>query len=284
MEPPEAAPDLVGRTSARLHAVGVERRERLEALHLLAVLDASTDAAGRIKRPLDDLAAEFELPVVSVMRSLEHLEAAGALRREGGAVVLLDRDADGVGGMHLADFLDDVRAALDDQPEPHHSPWPARAGAGLIAVAAAIGILTLAPSQPTGVEQPVASAGTTATSVDTTERIGPLAPETAIATVPARPAVDLPVPNTTVMAASSCPTGAPVATFDGSLLRITNPTTSDLVVTALTIGGAATNTTITVPAGEIVAQDIGVTSPTSLPVTVDEWDWTDPSTASRCAS
>src|SRR4051812_9120322 len=118
MDTPEAAPDLVGRTSARLGAMGVDRRERLGALHLLAVLDASANDAGRVRRPLDDLAAEFELPVAGVMRSLEHLEAAGALERDGGAVVLIGRDADGVGGMHLADFLDDVRAALDDQPMP----------------------------------------------------------------------------------------------------------------------------------------------------------------------
>ena len=46
MEPADATPDLVGRTSARLLADGVGRLDGLEALRLLAVLDASTDASG----------------------------------------------------------------------------------------------------------------------------------------------------------------------------------------------------------------------------------------------
>src|SRR5688572_27986111 len=113
MEQPEAAPYLVGRTSARLLAAGLDRRDRLEALHLLAILDASIDTAGRVRRPLDDLAAEFELPPMSAMRSLDHLERAGAVQRDGTGVVLLGNSSQGLGGLQLADFLDDVRASFD---------------------------------------------------------------------------------------------------------------------------------------------------------------------------
>lgn len=287
MEPPEAAPDLVGRTSARLHAGGVERRDRLEALHLLAVLDASADGAGRIKRPLDDLAAEFELPVVGVMRGLEHLEAVGALRREGAAVMLLARDADGLGGLHLAGFLDDVRAALDDRPHLDRSPWLARVGAGLVAVAAAIGILTLAPSQPAGIEQPVASAGTTAPVPAPPAAVDDVEPDARATSdpAPAVPAPEIATPDApAVAAAAACPSGEPVATFDDGVLRITNPTTDDLVVTALTVGGVTSRSPIAVPAGQTVGHDLVATLPAPAPVTIDAWDWADPSTGSRCAS
>src|SRR4051794_2143877 len=162
MEPPDATPDLVGRTSARLLADGVGRIDRLEALRLLAVLDASTDAAGRVRRPLDDLAAEFELPPMGVLRSLDHLERAGAIQRDGGSVVLVDRGDEGIGGMRLADFLDDVQASFDDElvhPAHPRSPWLARTGAAVAAVAAAVGILAVVPNQPVG--QAVATAPST---------------------------------------------------------------------------------------------------------------------------
>src|SRR3954453_12772503 len=68
MEPSEAASDLVGRTSARLLAAGVDRSERLDALHLLAILDASIDTSGRVRRPLDHLPGAFELQPLSVLR------------------------------------------------------------------------------------------------------------------------------------------------------------------------------------------------------------------------
>lgn len=285
MDPSEVAPDLVGRTSARLAAQGVERRERLDSLHLLAVLDASADGNGRIRRPLDDLAAEFELPVIAVMRSLEHLEDAGALRRDGGAVVLLDRDVDGVGGLHLADFLEDVRSALDDRPHQQRSPWLARAGAGLIAVAAAVGLLTLVPSRPALVEQPVASGGTTAPALESTASPGAPAPapsDASVPSLPSLPSAEIPTVDTTVVAAGTCPTGEPIATFDGSVLSITNPTTSEIVVTAFSIGGAQTQTPITVPAGETVEHAVTLPALTPLPVSIDEFDWTDPTTASSC--
>ena len=167
MEQPEAAPDLVGRTSARLLAAGIDRRDRLEALHLLAILDASIDTSGRVRRPLDDLAAEFELPPLSVMRSLDHLEHAGAVQRDGGGVLVLGASADGLGGLHLADFLDDVRASFDDAvPVRRRTTLFARGGAALAAAAAALAIITLAPSS--GVQVPVAlrDAGSTTTAAD----------------------------------------------------------------------------------------------------------------------
>src|SRR5690349_5008236 len=164
MEPPDATPDLVGRTSARLLADGVGRLDRLEALRLLAVLDASVDTTGRVRRPLDDLAAEFELSPMSVLRSLDHLERVGAIVRDGGTVLLLDRDG-GIGGMRLADFLDDVSASFDDDLAPitaDRPPWLARAGAALVAGVAVLGLLVFAPSGRVG--QPVATATTSSTA------------------------------------------------------------------------------------------------------------------------
>src|SRR4051794_25751348 len=125
MEPPDATPDLVGRTSARLLADGVGRIDRLEALRLLAVLDASTDAAGRVRRPLDDLAAEFELPPMGVLRSLDHLERAGAIQRDGASVLLVDRGDEGIGGMRPGRLPDPAQAPRPRQlGRPPHPPPP----------------------------------------------------------------------------------------------------------------------------------------------------------------
>lgn len=173
MEQPEIAPDLVGRTSARLLAAGVDRLERLDALHLLAILDASTDAQGRVRRPLDDLAGEFDLAPVSVMRSLDHLEEVQAVRREGGHVVLLGDDPRGLGGMQLADFLEDVRASFEGAPRAdRRSGWIARQGAALVAVAAALAVLMLAPN-PSMIDQPLAMSQASTTVVEQTEEPAP---------------------------------------------------------------------------------------------------------------
>jgi hypothetical protein len=292
MEPADAAPDLVGRTSARLAADGVERRDRLAALHLLAVLDASTDTTGRVRRPLDDLAAEFELPALSVLRSLDHLEHAGAVRREGSNVVILGRDEGGIGGLQLADFLEDVRAALEPGIAPideHRSPWLVRTGAALVAVAAAFAVLTLAPSSPTTVTN--TAARPTASSSSSTTGLG--APTTAAgagatsstvaaatsegeaaATTTVAPSID-----SGVVAAGECPTGTPITEVVGTVVRITNPTDADLVVTSLTVNGAPLATVVSVPAGQTVRHELPVAAPTA---SVDEWHWADPTVARDC--
>ena len=212
MEQPEVAPDLVGRTSARLLAAGIDRRDRLEALHLLAILDASIDTSGRVRRPLDDLAAEFELPPMSVMRSLDHLEQVGAVQRDGGGVVILGTGSTGdagLGGLQLADFLDDVRASCDqDVPLRRRSTLLARSGAALAAAAAAVAIFTLAPG-PSTIDQPLAlgdrAVSTTIEpdAVDAESELDP--PITTIrpsTTIVAPPAVTAPVDTTVVAAAT----------------------------------------------------------------------------------
>ena len=288
MEPPDAQPDLVGRTSARLLADGVERHDRLEALHLLAVLDASTDSTGRVRRPLDDLAAEFELAPMGVLRSLDHLEHAGAIVREGAAVVLVDREHGGVGGLQLAAFLDDVRAALGDEPEPvqSRSPWRMRAGAALVA-AAAVAVVTLAPSQP-AVEQPLAAgSATTARSTETTVETPAIDNSTA---APDRSVGEQAVPTSSAsgggdvgIAAGTCPAGAPTAQVVGTLVRITNPTTADIVVQKLTVGGVPSTATFVVAAGQTVERQIPA-AVAALDASVDGWDWSDPALARRCES
>jgi hypothetical protein len=285
MESPDAEPDIVGRASARLLAKGVDRRDRLAALHLLAVLDASTDSSGRVRRPLDDLADEFDLTPMSVLRSLDHLERAGAIERDGGTVVLLDRDRDGVGGLHLAAFLDDVRASLDDAPRPvvSHSPWRARAGAALVA-AAAVAVVTLAPSQPS-VAPSLAVAPSTSTGSGTSgapQASTSVSPRATDAIAPGdAPVTSAAADGDGVIAAAQCPTGAPVAQLAGTIVRITNPTTADIVVEKLTIGGVTSSTPFVVEAGQTVERELPVAPPGA---SIDSWTWRDSELASRCTS
>ncbi|MEA3019216.1 MAG: hypothetical protein QOI47_740 [Actinomycetota bacterium] len=292
MDPPDAEGDadrdLVSRTSARLLAAGFERRERLTALHLLAVLDASTDVAGRVRRPLDDLAAEFELPVLSVIRSLEQLERVGAIERDGGAVTLLDRDANGIGGLHLADFLDDVRAALDDDiPAPRQrSRWVTRTAVGVAAAVAAIGVISLAPSTTPSVQPIAAGSSTTAVRLaqqPSVELPATPAPATGAVAAPATSGTT-PATDSAVVAAGTCPSGVPSAELAGTVLRITNPSTAGMVVTAITVGGTAMRTPIDVAAGTTVTRDLSAAALAGRDVRIDTWMWSDPTVARTCPS
>jgi hypothetical protein len=316
-EPADSTPDLVGRTSARLLADGVERRDRLEALRLLGVLDASTDASGTVRRPLDDLAAEFELPVLGVLRSLEHLQRAGAVRRVGGTVELVGRPEEGIGGLGLADFLDDVREVrgdagvdwsigevLDPDPVevvPHRGRWLARTGAALAAVAAAVGVLTLAPSQPIATSTSSASAPSQA-AVPTTaqDALSAIGANTSVTTeAPARSAADdepvaggdehastagaetTDVPSDEALAADTCSSGTPAIETIGQLLLLSNSWTTDVIVTELTVDGTPMATSITVPAGKRVEQLLPSVSST---VRVTGWSWADDGSVPRCGS
>ena len=208
LERPEAGPDLVGRTSARLLAAGVARHERLDALHLLAILDASTDTRGNVRRPLDDLAGEFELAPLSVLRSVDHLERVGAVERDGGHVILLGASPEGLGGMRLANFLDDVRASFaGEAPVAQRPGWLARSGGALVAAAAAVAVLLLAPGQAT-FEQPLALRGTDASVADRAEGAASSDPDAPILrirrnTTDGVPAA--PIPLDTVVAAAQAP-------------------------------------------------------------------------------
>jgi hypothetical protein len=298
MEPSEATPDLVGRTSARLLAAGVDRRARLDALRLLAILDASSDGEGRVRRPLDDLAAEFELEPLLVIEGLDHLELAEAIHREG-ATVVVGGDGSGLGGMQLADFLEDVQASFagSTPTKVQRRARATRIGAAVLATAAAVAILTLAPSTQPTVVQPLAASSTTAapapadpttTAVDidvpvpTTAATAATAGETPAAgtepTTTAAPTVD-----TSVVAATVCPTASPLVQVLDDVVRVTNPTDEDLDVTALSVGGITFTVPFTVPAGGFIDRPLLATL-TDAPPTVPSWHWTDPSVARTCPS
>jgi hypothetical protein len=290
MEFPEAASDLVGRTSARLLAAGVDRRDRLAALHLLAILDASVDSTGRVRRPLDDLAGEFELEPLSVLRSLDHLQHAGAIERDGAAVVLLGASDGGLGGMQLADFLEDVKASFDGSApavdERRRSPWLVRGGAALVAAAAAVAVFALAPTQPATERPLLASRAST-----TTTEASAAAPDLPVATTPDQqptttalvPAVDI-VPETTIVAAATCPTGQPTATIIDRILEITNPTTEDVVITGMTVAGTTLGSPITVPAGGTVTRAISPLAAATGGASIDAWEWASTNVVRSCPS
>jgi len=285
----DAAPDLVGRTSARLLSAGVSRRERLAALHLLAVLDASTDLNGRVRRPLDDLAGEFDLAPLDVLASLEHLERAGAIARDGAGVVLLGASPEGLGGMQLADFLDDVRASFDDElVVPRRNRWLARSGAVLVAAAALLAISMVAPSTQPAVERQPLAAGTVDTTIDATTSTSEAAAPTTTALE--RPTDDAPrsteapaiVPDSTVVSAATCPTGSPVAEFVDDIVRLTNPSSEDVTVNEVAVGDVRITSPITIPAGESVEQPIAVLG--SVETEIVDWVWTDETVARSCPS
>lgn len=249
--------DAVGRTSARLLAAGVDRGARLDALHLLAILDASADVGGRVRRPLDDLADEFGLDHGSVMRSLDHLVAVDAVVRDGPAVLLPRHGAHAVGGLLLADFLDDVRGALEDDSSVsrRRSQLLTRVSVGLVAAAAVAAVALIAPGSAGGGTTPIAAtpttdSGATITAVaDAPTGAGgrpvtpdsnrpdrpsaPVAGSTGRSTTPTRPE-----PVTTTPAAA-CPTGAPTAAVTSAEGDIDE--TASTVGTSPTISGTATN-------------------------------------------
>lgn len=114
---PVDADDLVGETSARLLALGVERRDRLTALRVLGLLADHVDADQRVRREVDDLAAEFDIPAPALRASVAALVLA--------EVVLVDLDSGtlrlavaarpAAGGLRLEAFLRNVdRSLLED--------------------------------------------------------------------------------------------------------------------------------------------------------------------------
>jgi hypothetical protein len=288
MEPSEA-PDLVGRTSARLLAAGVDRRARLDALRLLAILDASTDGAGRVRRPLDDLAGEFELSPLTVIQSLDHLEQAGAVQRDGAAVVILGDGSD-LGGLQLADFLEDVQASFDGAPHASRArlrrPTLVRFGAAVLAGATAVAILTFAPSpSPTVIEPLAAGSSTTIAAEESTTTVFDLpVPTTAVRRdpVPGTETTEATAPvDTSVVAATACPTASPVAQVIDDVVRITNPSDEDLQVTELAIGGVVLTTPFVVPAGGIAERPV-IASITDEGPVIQAWHWLDPAVARTC--
>jgi DNA-binding Lrp family transcriptional regulator len=286
MEGVDPTEDAVGRTSARLLAAGVPSSERLDALHLLAVLDASADGNGRVRRPLDDLADEFELDHGAVIRGLEHLEDAGAIERDGAEVVLPRHGGGAVGGMLLADFLTDVRSALEDiEPQrPPRAHLMARATAGLVAAAALIAVALIVPgggaTTTTTMAAPSSSSEsertTGADEAPTTTALDELstssgggarsssATSSSRSPSPSPSAVDGQTGADTTLAAVPCPADGPIATVTtepegideaaatvGSSPSIsgtaTNPTAHDLEITAMTARSGTTEGSLIEP-------------------------------------
>jgi len=129
---------------------------------------------------------------------------------------------------------------------------------------AVLGLLVFAPSGRVG--QPVATATTSSTAYGpstttgspwgTSMTIEPSGTETTSAprrssSVPSSSSSTIISPNETPLAAArECPKGAPIATIVGNIVRISNGTTTDVVVTSLDLGGVLTPTAIAVPAGQ----------------------------------
>ena len=286
----EPTTDLLGRTSARLLALGVPREQRLDALHLLAILDATADGAGVVRRPLDDLAGEFELPAAAVLDALDHLEDAGAIERAGSVVHLVGREDGGIGGLRLAEFLEDVRVSSTTR-HARVSRLQVRAAAAVLAAAAAAAVLTFAPSTSTP-PMPVASGGssTALAPVSTSE------PSARVTTALAgerrgtgSSSVDdladgsvLEPPVTTAIAAALCPDGGPLLDIVDGLVVATNTARADLVITAVTVAGAnLVGLELVVPAGQTVVAD---ELPALPGATIDAWDWVDQELERGCPS
>ncbi|MGH9183591.1 MAG: hypothetical protein ACRDZ9_07265 [Acidimicrobiales bacterium] len=122
----EIGDDLVGTASARLLALGVERRTRLDALRLLGLLADHADADRRVRYPLGALASEFHLSLVDVDRSLAALLAAEVVCRDGPDLIVAAREPR-TDGLRLAGFLDNVAVVLGDKPvdvRPARAPLP----------------------------------------------------------------------------------------------------------------------------------------------------------------
>jgi hypothetical protein len=266
-EDAELAEDLVGVTSARLLAAGLPRQDRNGALRLLGVLAALADREQRVRRSLPEVAREFELAPDDVETWAGDLEAVGAIRREGGHVVLLGTEPAYAGGLRLHDFLD-AAAELDRPPARRDVRELVRplgavlvAAALLVAVLAAPGVLRqdatpvsserdgsstasdsdASPSGPTGTTggagETGGAAGGTATQTTTGDD-----PGTATGTPGATP--DTPT-ATTLLPVPECPTGLPgIEVLDTSSdlagnLRVSglvrNPTGSAMTVEGFTV-------------------------------------------------
>jgi hypothetical protein len=268
-EDAELAEDLVGVTSARLLAAGVPRPDRNGAMRLLGVLATLADREQRVRRPLPDVASEFDLPPAEVESWAGHLEAAGAIRREGPQVVLLGAEPPYAGGLRLHDFLD-AAAELDRPPTRRETRDLVRplgavlvAAALLVAVLAAPGVLrqdatpvsserdgtpavTQPDSGPSGTPgttgggtatDPPAGGGSTPTTDDPGD--GPTVQPSTPGATPDAPT------TTTLFPLPECPTGLPtIEVLDSStdlsgnlavsgLLR--NPTDTPMTVESFTV-------------------------------------------------
>lgn len=310
----ELAADLVGETSARLLAAGLDRPARLRSLRLLGVLVTVADADLRVRRPLTELAVEFDLPAREVHAWLAPLLDAGAVRWEGSSLELAAVEPPAAGGIRLHDFLE-----LVDESDRAHARRRRRdvlrpAGA-LLAAAAVVVLAVLAPTVVRDRSTPAASSrgDEPAVATTTTERRRPAsAPATTRPAVPpstARGAEQVGpvlVPTTTTFVLP-CPTGSPLVrvlgttpTADGRL-RVDglahNSSPEEVVIRGFTLrtvlGGEVvtapgTAHDLVVPGYSTVLWDatMPVTDPagTLVQAVLGDWSWSNPDIPTTCAT
>src|SRR4051812_9610994 len=183
-------------------------------MRLLGVLVTVADARPRARRPLAELAVEFDLPVEDVDRWLDHLTHVGAVRWEDGKLVLAALEPPAAGGLRLHDFLSLAGAA--DEPETGRRRRPALRPAGaILAAAAVIALAVLGPGVVRDRSTPASTSRDDAPGVATT--LGPsgkasrtTSPSTAPpVTVPGAERVGPVLVATTTSIALPCPSGLP---------------------------------------------------------------------------
>ncbi|MCU1487829.1 MAG: hypothetical protein JWN67_4575 [Actinomycetia bacterium] len=310
----ELAGDLVGVTSARLLAAGVPRGERLRAMRLLGVLVTVADARRRVRRPLAELAVEFDLPVDEVDTWLGHLIGVGAVRWEDGKLVLAALEPPAAGGLRLHDFL-----GLVGESEPRRStsrPHPVLRPAGAVLAAAAVIVLALlAPGVVRDRSTPASTTRDGAPEVATT--VAPEAPKggSASTVTTASPGQTVPgaerlgpvlIPSTTTIVLP-CPSGLPLVQVlgtttdaDGRLAvdgLAHNGSAEEVVIRALTLSTSIGGKAVTAPGleHEIVVPGystvlwqakVPVTAPagTVVQAVLGDWGWNSPDVPTTCPS
>lgn len=302
----EARTDVVGTASARLLAAGLGRPDRTGALRLLGLLGASADADGIVRRPLDDLAAEFDLPPGEAGHWLAALIGVGIVRRGIGVLVLAGVEPPAAGGLRLADFLAtaaamDDDASLDAPPTPVRRlpAYPRRTLSALAAVAAVAVLAAIVPVFGGGGAPADRTAAVSTERPDVTQAAPTSTVDRPTTTVAPDAPLPVVVPTTTTTVVADCPVGEPVldvlgiaegaadglASVEGTA---TNPGDGDLVLGAFTVVVDVAGERVEVPgltrplavaAGETVRW--AVESPAvAVPgmaarATVDDWHWVD---------
>jgi hypothetical protein len=306
----ELADDLVGVTSARLLAAGIPRLDRMRAMRLLGVLVNVADARRRVRRPLSELAGEFDLPPDEVEAWLEHLLAVGAVRREDGKLVLAALEPPAAGGLRLHDFL-----ALASEPThvPRRKASAARPVGAALAAVAVVALALLAPGVVRDRSTPVSSTRREAPATTvvpgrptTTGRSsGTITTAAPTATVPGAEQVGPVLVPTTTTLLLPCPTGNPLITVLGTTTdasgrlavdgKADNPSGEELVIHGFTLHTLLGGRDITVPGLDhdlVVPPRSTVLWQATLPVTapagtlvqaaLGTWAWSNPELPSTC--
>jgi hypothetical protein len=315
----ELADDLVGVTSARLLAAGVPRLDRMRAMRLLGVLVNVADARRRVRRPLAELAVEFDLPVDEVDGWLDHLVDVGAVRWEDGKLVLAALEPPAAGGLRLHDFLS---LAGEPTAEPRRRAPLLRPAGAVLAAAAVLVLALLAPGvvrdqstpasttrdeAPAGATTTAPAKGTTTSARPTTTSTSAAADEQPTETVPDGQRIGPVVVPTTTTLALPCPTGNPLLQVLGTttgadgFLAVDglahNGSAEELVVHAFTLTATIDGQEISAPGLDhdlVIAPHSTVLWQAKLPITgpagtlvqvaLGGWGWSNPSLPSTCTT